>query len=78
MGDIDSKIFALNEGEITTPVPTALGYHIFKAVERQRTSVKPLSEVRPDVQDLIFREKLKDRLNAWLGNLKKNAYISIR
>jgi peptidyl-prolyl cis-trans isomerase SurA len=78
MGDIDAKIFALNEGEMTTPIPTALGYHIFRAIERQRTSVKPLADVRAEVQDLIFKEKLKERLDAWLENLKKNAYISIR
>ncbi len=78
MGEIDEKIFALNEGEVTAPIPTALGYHIFKITERQRVSVKPLSEVRAQVQELIFKEKMKDRLDAWLENLKKNAYISIR
>ncbi len=78
MGEIDDKIFALNEGEITQPIPTALGYHIFKVVERQRSSVKPLSEVRTQIQDIIFKNKMKERLEEWLKNLKKNAYISIR
>jgi parvulin-like peptidyl-prolyl isomerase len=78
MGEIDDKIFALNEGEITAPVSTALGYHIFKVVERQRSSVKPLSEVRVQIQDILFKDKLKERLETWIQNLKKNAYISIR
>ena len=78
MGEIDEKIFALNEGEITPPIPTALGYHIFKVVERQRSSVEPLSEVRAQIQDIIFKEKTKERLESWLQSLKKNAYISIR
>ncbi len=78
MGEIDEKIFALNEGEITAPIPTSLGYHIFKVVERQRSSIKPLSEVRTQVQDLIFKDRMKERLEVWLKNLKKSAYISIR
>ena len=78
MGEIDEKIFALNEGEITAPIPTALGYHIFKVVERERSSVKPLSEVRTQIQDIILKDKMKERLENWLKNLKKNAYISIR
>lgn len=78
MGEIDQKVFALNDGEITGPIATSLGYHIFKVIERQKFSVKPISEVRDQIQDVIFKEKLKVRLDSWMNNLKKNAYISIR
>ena len=78
MGEIDQKVFALNEGEVTPPIATSLGYHIFKITERQKFSVKPLSEVRDLIQDILFKEKFKTRLESWLTNLKKNAYISIR
>ena len=78
MGEIDEKIFALNEGEMTAPIPTALGYHLFKVVERQRSSVKPLSEVRTQIQEIIFKDKMTDRIETWIKSLKKNAYISIR
>ncbi|MBI3252062.1 MAG: peptidylprolyl isomerase [Candidatus Omnitrophica bacterium] len=78
MGEIDEKVFALEPGQITDPIKSSLGYHIFKVVERQKFSVKPLSEVRGEVQDKLFKEKLGVRLDAWMKNLKKNAYISIR
>ncbi|OIO38620.1 MAG: hypothetical protein AUJ71_02540 [Candidatus Omnitrophica bacterium CG1_02_49_16] len=78
MGEIDEKIFALNINEMTLPIPTALGYHIFKVADRERFSVKPLSELRTSIQDLIFKDKMRQRLEVWLRNLKKNAYISIR
>ena len=78
LGEIDEKIFALNEGEITVPIKSSLGYHLFKVTERRKFSVKPLTEVRAQVQDRIFKKKLRQRLEAWIENLKKNAYISIR
>ena len=78
MGDIDQKVFALNQGEITTPIATSLGYHIFKVTERLRFSVKPIAEVREQIQDMIFKDKFQARLDSWLNGLKKNAYISIR
>lgn len=78
LGEIDEKVFALNLGEITDPIMTSLGCHIFKVVERQKFSVKPLEEVRDEIQDELFKEKLRVRLDAWIRDLKKNAYISIR
>ncbi len=77
-GDIDEKVFALNEGEITAPLQSSLGFHIFKVVERQRSSIKPLSEVRDQIQDILFKQRMKERLEAWIKNLRKNAYISLR
>lgn len=78
MGEIDEKVFLLNEGEITSPIQTSLGYHVFKVAERQKSSTKPLVEVRDRIQDIIFKQKLRDRLDVWIQDLKKNAYISIR
>ncbi len=78
MGEIDEKVFALEQGQIAGPVKSSLGYHIFKVLERNRFSVKPLAEVRGQVQDVLFKEKLDERLESWMRSLKKNAYISIR
>ncbi len=78
LGEIDEKVFALSEGEITAPIQSTLGYHIFKVVERQKFSLKPFPEVRDKIIEIIFRDKLRQRLEAWIQNLKKHAYISIR
>ena len=77
LGEIDEKVFSLNEGETTEPIHSSLGYHIFKVVERQKFSVRPLEDVRDDIQDTLFKAKLRQRLEGWIKNLKKNAYISI-
>lgn len=78
LGDIDEKVFALEVGQVTRPIKSNLGYHVFKLVERQKSSVKPLVEVREKIQDLLFKEKMKKRLEGWIQGLKKDAYISIR
>jgi peptidyl-prolyl cis-trans isomerase SurA len=78
MGEIDEKVFALQAGQTTGAIQSSLGYHIFKVVEREQVSVKPISEVRTQIQDILFKEKLKTRLEDWMKSLKKNAYISIR
>jgi parvulin-like peptidyl-prolyl isomerase len=78
MGEIDEKVFGLEKGQLAGPIQSSLGYHIFKVVERDQFSVKPISEVRSKIQDVLFKEKLRERLESWMKSLKKNAYISIR
>lgn len=78
VGEIDEKVFALKDGEVTSPIKSTLGYHLFMVVERQKSSVKPIADVREDIQDKIFKDKMRARLGAWIDGLKKNAYISIR
>jgi parvulin-like peptidyl-prolyl isomerase len=78
MGEIDDKVFALQAGEMTGPIQSQLGFHIFKVIDRKQVSIKPLSDVRNQIQDTLFKKKLSERLDTWMKDLKKSAYISIR
>ena len=78
LGEIDATVFKLEPGQVTPPIKSSLGYHLFKVTERKQFSVKPITEVRGQIQDILFKEKLKDRLESWMLSLKKNAYISVR
>lgn len=78
LGEIDEKVFTLPAGEVTPVIQSSLGFHLFKVIEKEKVSVKPLLEVRDEIQESIFKEKFKQRLEEWTSNLKKNAYISIR
>jgi len=78
LGEIDEKIFQLQAGQVTEPIQSSLGCHIFKVVDRKQFSVKPLTDVRGQIQETIFKDKLRVRLESWMQSLKKDAYISIR
>ena len=78
LGSIDEKVFSLNAGELTEPIQSSLGYHIFKVVEKETSSVKPLAEVRSQIQEDLFKTESNTRLEKWISDLRKNAYISIR
>ncbi len=78
LGSIDEQVFALGAGELTPPIQSSLGFHIFKVLEKETSAVKPLLEVRNDIQEQISREKTNVRLEKWISDLRKNAYISIR
>ena len=76
--EIDRVIFGLPVGEVSEPVKTSLGYHIFKVEEKLKPSTKELAEVREEIEQVIFKEKFDQRFGEWMDGLKEDAYISIK
>ena len=55
-GDLADVVFALGEGEISAPVESAFGWHIFRVTAIRPASSAPLSEVRDQlVRDISLR-----------------------
>lgn len=76
--EIEKVVFNMKEGEVSDMIQTGLGYHIFKMEERVQQKVLPLESVRRDIEELIYRDKVKDKLKGWIEGLKKNAYIAFK
>lgn len=76
--EIENVVFNMKAGDISDVIQTSLGYHIFKVEEKKERRTFDLSEVRHDVEDAIFREKIKGKVKGWIEGLKKNAYIACK
>jgi parvulin-like peptidyl-prolyl isomerase len=76
--EIEVIVFNLKKGEMSDIVQTSLGYHIFKVEERKERRTKELSEVKHEVEEAIFREKVNTKLRGWIDGLKENAYIEFK
>ena len=75
---IDEAIFTTEVGAITPIIETDIGFHIFLVEAKQEASARALEEVRPEIEERLFRERADARYKAWIEELKKNAYISIK
>ncbi len=76
--EIDKVIFELEVGEVSDLIKTELGYHIFKVEEKLEPNTQELAEVREEIEEVIFKEKFDQRFREWIGELKADAYISIK
>lgn len=76
--DIENNVFNLPEGQVSDVIQTGLGYHIFKIEAKRERRPRTLSEVRQDVEEAIFRQKVSGKLRGWMESLKKNGYIAFR
>ena len=78
LAEIDEVIFELEVGEVSGLIKTELGYHIFKVEEKLEPDTQELAEVREEIDEVIFKEKFDQRFGEWMGELKEDAYISIK
>lgn len=78
MPEINKAVSGLKAGELSDIVQTALGYHIFKVEEKKEAGTLSFSEARRAVEEIIYRQKVKEKIRGWVESLKKNAYIAFK
>ncbi len=78
MQNLDKAIFALQLDEISAPIQTRLGYHIFRVEQQKERVVLSLSEIRNRIEGMLYKEKTAELLKSWLKELREDAYISYR
>jgi peptidyl-prolyl cis-trans isomerase SurA len=76
--EIEETVTTMKPGTISELVSTPAGFHIIKLEERFPGKAKPFTEVRGDIEDLLYKKKLEERFNQWLADLKKGAAIEVK
>jgi len=67
----------LKPGQFSAVIESDFGYQIVYIQEIQETVSKPLAQVEVEIQDILFRERVDDRFNSWLSDLRKRSHIKI-
>ncbi len=60
--DFAEAIFALAPGEVSPPVATDYGFHIFQVVERLPAGPLPMAAVAAEIRETLRRERAERRL----------------
>ena len=67
----------LQSGDISEIVQTSGGLYLFKVVERNSGSAKPLETVRPEIEKILMEQSRDEAFKTWQESLRNNAYINI-
>ncbi|KAB2887845.1 MAG: hypothetical protein F9K32_18555 [Desulfobulbaceae bacterium] len=69
---------SLKPGEVSDLIDTPEGYQFFKLINSQDGTIvvkTPLEEVKEQIRNTLYEERLKEAYGTWLENLKDQAYI---
>ena len=67
----------MKAGEFTPVLDTEQGFQIFFIKEIVQTSGKPLEEVSPEIEKILFNEIIEKKFQSWLGDLRNQSVIKI-
>ncbi len=73
--DLTREVFKLKAGEMSDVVDLGGSYYILRAQARKPGTVKPLEEVRLEIENELSQEERLKLQNEWLETLRKKAYI---
>lgn len=69
--------FALSAGDVSKVVPHGNNFYILTVEARRSASVKPLDEVRDDIEQRLNQEARQREQRKWLDSLREKAYIKM-
>ena len=76
--ELDEAMVALGPGEFSSPVKSQIGYHILKVEDIKSLGYRGFEELQNNIKNMLMQKRFKERLKEWLGELRKEAYISIK
>jgi len=76
--ELDEAMVTLGPGKFSPPIKTRIGYHILKVEDIKSLGYRSFEESQNNIKNMLMNMRFKERLNEWLGELRKEAYISIK
>jgi peptidyl-prolyl cis-trans isomerase SurA len=67
----------MKAGEYSQILDTDQGYQIIYIQNLIVTESKAISEVKSEIQEILYRESIDNRYNSWLSELRKRSHIKI-
>ena len=74
----EEAVRELPVGGVSEPVRTPGGLNLLQVMERRRAEVPPLDKVRPQIQNILYQQKVEQQLSRWVETLKGDTYIDIK
>jgi peptidyl-prolyl cis-trans isomerase SurA len=76
--ELKEAVKNLTIGEISKPVPSDLGVHILKVLDKKEQRKLTLDQDWDTIKDMAKRKKANDKILEWVEKIKDKTYIDVR
>jgi peptidyl-prolyl cis-trans isomerase SurA len=73
--EFERVAFGLKAGEISDPVRTQFGWHVLKLEEIRTLGIKPLAELKPEIEDRLRRVQAERLTSQYMDQLRHAAVV---
>lgn len=73
--EFSEAAFNLKKGEISEPILLPEGCYILFAEDRRYAGIKPLDDVRDEIERVLLAQMTRTNQERWLERLRRNGYI---
>lgn len=73
--DFEEVVFQMQPGEVSEPFRSVFGYHIARVFEKKPESLRPLNEVKEQIEKQLIRERETKAVEDFVDRLREKAEI---
>jgi len=73
--ELEAAAFAAPDASLAGPVKTEAGWHLLYVEGHQAGKQRTFEEVKPNVRNLLYQQKIQKRLAEWVEELKTKYYV---
>ena len=76
--ELEDKTFNLKSGELSDVIRTKQGFVILKVTDHQAAGIAPMNSMLPQLQDMIYMQRVQPALRTYLTKLREDAFVDVR
>lgn len=73
--ELSDVLFTMDQGQYSDPIVTPEGSFVLFVEERKRAGIKPLDEVRDQIERILKTQNARQAQERWLEKLRRNGYV---
>ncbi|MBN1296140.1 peptidyl-prolyl cis-trans isomerase [bacterium] len=74
---IEKAAFNMEKGQFSAPLETSFGYVIVKVLERMDAGLRPLDQVRAEIEETLRSRKVREIEDQWFERERAGTYIQM-
>jgi parvulin-like peptidyl-prolyl isomerase len=75
---IEDAVWNLPKGAVTQPIRIPTGFEILKVDDHTKAGLAPLSDVRSEIENILYGPRMQPKVREYLTKLRKTAFLQIK